>query len=149
MTKKYWSEKETDYLVNNYHVMTVKEIAISLGRTKSSVGNKANALCLNKGGIDRDLTGNVYGKLTVLKKSAKKLHNRVAWDCMCDCGNKTVVTTSDLRSGHTKSCGCSKQPVKENEKYAKLTTVKIVKKRKQLCLGMQMRLWKRHVCKNQ
>ena len=26
--------------------------------------------------------------------------------CECECGNTTVVSTTDLKSGHTKSCGC-------------------------------------------
>jgi hypothetical protein len=55
-----------------------------------------------------DLTGHKYGLLTVIGpgKSPKK-HAR-AWVCVCDCGNdKTApVTTSDLRSGNTRSCGC-------------------------------------------
>lgn len=28
------------------------------------------------------------------------------WLCECDCGNQIVVTTTHLKSGHTKSCGC-------------------------------------------
>lgn len=28
------------------------------------------------------------------------------WRCLCSCGNETVVYGSNLRSGHTKSCGC-------------------------------------------
>ena len=28
------------------------------------------------------------------------------WLCKCDCGNSSVVSVSDLRRGHTKSCGC-------------------------------------------
>ena len=57
-----------------------------------------------------DLTGQKYGRLTVLdrgpdhvRKSGRKI---VQWNCICDCGNKIVVSASDLRSGHTQSCGC-------------------------------------------
>lgn len=28
------------------------------------------------------------------------------WNCVCDCGNKSLVLSSYLRSGHTRSCGC-------------------------------------------
>lgn len=28
------------------------------------------------------------------------------WECMCDCGNTTIVAGNHLRSGETKSCGC-------------------------------------------
>ena len=28
------------------------------------------------------------------------------WECICDCGNLTVVTAGNLLHGHTQSCGC-------------------------------------------
>lgn len=34
-------------------------------------------------------------------KSKKRL-----WECLCDCGKITFVTTGQLTSGKTKSCGC-------------------------------------------
>jgi len=52
-----------------------------------------------------DLTGNVYGKLTVIDFSQRK-HGRAYWNCICTCGNKKIVQGYDLTSGHTKSCGC-------------------------------------------
>lgn len=51
-----------------------------------------------------------YGKLTVLsitKKKHKSGHKKMA-DCICDCGNRKMVYLDNLRSGHTKSCGCHK-----------------------------------------
>ena len=30
----------------------------------------------------------------------------VVWRCKCDCGNFVEIVGIDLRSGHTKSCGC-------------------------------------------
>lgn len=52
-----------------------------------------------------DLTGQRYGKLTVLAP-AENIGSRTAWLCRCDCGSETVVKTHHLRSGHTKTCGC-------------------------------------------
>lgn len=52
-----------------------------------------------------DLTGQRYGKLTILGP-APNTGGRTAWRCRCDCGNETVVQTNRLRSGHTGSCGC-------------------------------------------
>jgi len=52
-----------------------------------------------------DLTGQRFGKLTVLEP-AEKIRNRTAWLCRCDCGTETVVTTVRLRDGHRTSCGC-------------------------------------------
>lgn len=33
------------------------------------------------------------------------------WLCHCDCGNEIVVCGKNLRSGHTKSCGCLRRAV--------------------------------------
>ena len=58
----------------------------------------------------KDLTGKRFGKLVV-----KELHNRIIqpsgqlrieWLCKCDCGGETIVSSGNLSSGHTTSCGC-------------------------------------------
>lgn len=54
-----------------------------------------------------DLTGQRYGRLTVLAEAGKKGVKR-CWLCKCDCGSTTVVMTTSLRSGNTQSCGCYK-----------------------------------------
>lgn len=53
-----------------------------------------------------DLTGKRFGKLVVLQKSEQRLSNKLCWECICDCGNTTIVRGECLSSGHTKSCGC-------------------------------------------
>lgn len=56
-----------------------------------------------------DLTGQQFGKLTVVKRSDQQsVGIRVIWECRCDCGNMTLVATDSLRSKHTQSCGCFK-----------------------------------------
>ena len=44
--------------------------------------------------------------------TVEKLHlpktKRISWDCVCECGNRIKVNGDNLRSGHSKSCGCSK-----------------------------------------
>lgn len=52
-----------------------------------------------------ELTGCRFGKLTVIEESGRK-HKEVVWKCVCDCGKTTNVISSNLRTGHTKSCGC-------------------------------------------
>lgn len=54
-----------------------------------------------------NLTGQKFGKLTVLSP-AENIGSRTAWLCRCECGRETVVKTYHLRSGHSKSCGCTK-----------------------------------------
>lgn len=59
-----------------------------------------------------DLTGQVFGKLTVIgideEKSNKK---RTYWKCQCECGNKISSRTDYLRGGKSKSCGCYRDSV--------------------------------------
>ena len=55
----------------------------------------------------KDLTGQKFGKLTVLEQGP--YYNRtVQWICQCDCGATTIVRSNYLLSGHTTSCGCNR-----------------------------------------
>lgn len=55
-----------------------------------------------------DLTGETYGKLLAIEKATNK-NGRTAWKCQCECGNTTIATSNDLRSGKVTSCGCRKR----------------------------------------
>lgn len=52
-----------------------------------------------------DLTGRRFGRLLVIDL-AGRAGGEVTWNCLCDCGNTTVVMRGNLRSGDTRSCGC-------------------------------------------
>lgn len=60
-----------------------------------------------------DINGKRFGKLTVIREGDKKVKPCGSpvkmWICKCDCGNTTLVSTSDLNNGHTTSCGCVKR----------------------------------------
>lgn len=58
----------------------------------------------NKSKVD-DLTGQRFGKLTVLKQGQSK-RERACWICQCDCGNIKEVCSMELKRGDTLSCGC-------------------------------------------
>ena len=47
-----------------------------------------------------------YGRLTILGFHHKDKHYHKYYECICDCGNKTIVNESNLKRGLTKSCGC-------------------------------------------
>ena len=66
-----------------------------------------------------DLTGQKFGKLTVQKLAYT--NNKAFWECICDCGNKKIVSTSDLKCGKVKSCGCLW--IKHNKTKTKLYQV--------------------------
>jgi hypothetical protein len=52
-----------------------------------------------------DLTGNIFGRLTVIKRVNNKC-NKTMWLCRCNCGMEKIVYAISLRSGGTRSCGC-------------------------------------------
>jgi hypothetical protein len=52
-----------------------------------------------------DLTGNKYGRLTVIERAGLTRPGR-HWLCLCDCGGEAVCSTNNLRRGISKSCGC-------------------------------------------
>jgi HNH endonuclease len=53
-----------------------------------------------------NLTGQAFGKLRV-ESFPGVFKQRSRWNCICECGNHTVVCGCDLKSGHTKTCGRS------------------------------------------
>lgn len=54
-----------------------------------------------------DLSDMRFGHLVALEPCGyNNSHKKRLWKCRCDCGNESVVTTSDLTSGNTMSCGC-------------------------------------------
>lgn len=55
----------------------------------------------------RDITGNIYGRLTVVSYTGQSRPNAAhKWNCICLCGNKVAVASGPLKNGSTQSCGC-------------------------------------------
>src|SRR5579872_5899824 len=52
------------------------------------------------------LTGERFGRLFVIRRNGSGKFGKNSWECLCECGNRVIVTGGLLRSGKTKSCGC-------------------------------------------
>lgn len=86
----------------------------------------------------KDLTGQKFGKLTVLSRAESKIDksgkSRTMWYCRCDCGNDTTVSADYLKRSKCPSCGCetSKNRIEQNrvnnigEKFGRLTILDIL-----------------------
>lgn len=62
-----------------------------------------------------DLKNHTFNKLTVLEETSKRDRaGGVIWLCKCECGSLTEASSSDLRSGHKKSCGCLQKEAAAN-----------------------------------
>lgn len=76
----------------------------------------------------KDLTGQKFGKLTVLEMTNERRNRQVVWKCQCECGNITYVVGQALRTGHTTTCGCSWREKKAEDlsgkTFGKLTVIK-------------------------
>jgi hypothetical protein len=53
-----------------------------------------------------DLTGHVFGRLTVVSFSHKDKSGHSCWHCKCECGKEIIVSFGQLKQGITRSCGC-------------------------------------------
>lgn len=62
--------------------------------------------------VVENITGRKFGRWTVTSKRRKSRKPdaagafRFLWKCICDCGKTGFVSTSQLKAGGSKSCGC-------------------------------------------
>lgn len=58
-----------------------------------------------------DLINQKFGHLTVIRRDGSDGRGEAKWLCQCDCGNPMLISvlSSNLRSGHTQSCGCERR----------------------------------------
>jgi hypothetical protein len=76
----------------------------------------------------QDLTGQVFGKLTVGGLSEKtNARNELYWNCVCECGNTRVALGHSMKRGHITSCGCDddKRPNLINKRFGKLIAIRL------------------------
>lgn len=53
-----------------------------------------------------DLTGEQFGRWTVLQCAGRGKHGELQYKCRCECGTERIIRRSSLTSGNSKSCGC-------------------------------------------
>jgi hypothetical protein len=53
-----------------------------------------------------DLSGQVFGRLTVLRRDGITRGCQARWLCQCECGNQHSAPGYSLRQGFVKSCHC-------------------------------------------
>jgi hypothetical protein len=59
-----------------------------------------------RSGLPSNLTGMIFGRLTVGNYSHHSSSGHDQWVCKCSCGNSTTVGSYALFDGRTVSCGC-------------------------------------------
>ena len=81
-----------------------------------------------------DITGETFGRLTVLKRHGSSKCKKAMWKCVCECGNTKIIQGSSIRHGLTRSCGCLSLEVakKVNSKWDHVFTDPRMTKAKRL-----------------
>ncbi len=64
-----------------------------------------------------DISGQVFGRLTVLGYAGSDVRGKARWWVECACGNTSQTKGESLRSGETKSCGCYNIELREARKF--------------------------------
>lgn len=54
----------------------------------------------------KDETGKIYGRLTVVRRAPARYGTSAFWECLCLCGQSSIVKGVHLRRGLIVSCGC-------------------------------------------
>lgn len=96
------------------NIISVVKSSLKSGKTTScgckqrKIASKNLSITASNKYIDE--VGNIYGKLTVIKRAERLKDDLegVYWWCKCNCELENVIRVRgvDLRNGHTQSCGC-------------------------------------------
>lgn len=88
----------------------LKEINQSNLRRTKSCGCLARKLLIERNKLRspgfKDLCGERFGRLLVLSRFPYTKSRKTMWNCLCDCGQSTVVNAAHLKKGRIISCGC-------------------------------------------
>lgn len=77
-------------------------------------GTSTNCGCYLNEKTDAKI-GIKYNNWTVLEKAESNKHGNPKWLCMCDCGKIRKLYLSDIKNGHSKSCGCYRREFLKNQ----------------------------------
>ena len=127
MKKIEFTDNELNFIIEQYtnNIMTTQQLGNLFHCSRSTIERrlKESGLQLKAKFKYEDLTGKIFGKLTVINENkeryvqdllkTKKPHRY--WWCQCSCGNPELiqVESSHLKNGHTTSCGCIKSLAEE------------------------------------
>lgn len=64
-----------------------------------------------------DLTGQHFGRWTVLGKAEHQVGKHPVWECQCECGAIRAVAHSSLVNGQSQSCGCMRVDMQMHRHY--------------------------------
>ncbi len=78
------------------------------------------------------LVGKKFGMLTVIGDAGICEH-RHKWYCACECGNETIVSSSNLKNGSTTSCGCKRYRLRNDLTGRRFGKLLVIEKANNIC----------------
>lgn len=99
-------------LCNNYCFFSTKELRSDGIQQCSNCGHTRKP----QNNLREDIIGKTFNNLTVDFLTNQHQGGKLLYSCTCSCGISGVLATStDLKNGHTKSCGCNKLKYKKGD----------------------------------
>lgn len=62
-----------------------------------------------------DITGQTFGRLTIMEMTDKRAQGSVVYKCKCECGNEVEKAYNRIIHDKVRSCGCLKRGPKKRE----------------------------------
>lgn len=124
-------ELQSEYRTTSQKVKVKCKSCGFLQEIQPSVIFNKSYTCKNCGKSDRkkiteeeSCIGLRIGKLKIVKEAEKSKNGAGRlWVAECDCGNETIISTSEYNSSAKKSCGCLRKTNLVGDKYHKLTVI--------------------------
>jgi hypothetical protein len=93
-----------------------------------------------------DLTGQKFGRLTVIERDKEKAKGGTKWICKCDCGKIVSVYGGNLQRGTSTSCGCYRRENPNSRKHgmSNARLYNIWSKMKNRCENPSSKFFKRY-----
>ena len=76
----------------------------------------------------KEWVGKQFGNLTVAAYDGRR-GGKHYWRCLCKCGKEAIVCQSNLKSSHTRSCGCLSDP-RNTRHFVEGTCIESIRSRK-------------------
>lgn len=89
-----------------FHIALARADGLDL--TNATDGGDGGTNCPPINSKVADMIGKPFGRLTVVRPHHRSPKYVWYFECLCACGNRTIVKGGHLRDGLTESCGCKK-----------------------------------------
>lgn len=121
------SEEDKQNIIEQYQLKTSNELAKEYNVSRGMItklwydANLKGKTVKNPKTTEIDITGQRFGKWTVLYKTEKRnAGGCIYWHCKCDCGKEKDVLGTSLRQKRSLSCGLHNNISRGNTKISEL-----------------------------